>query len=137
MVNQANDRIGNDLSGAVEGDIAAAIALDDLDFKLIEGGLRCQQVPITPGPAAERNDRRVLDQEQLLFRARQHLLMCRLLSGPGLLVGHRAQVLHNHGLILSIDASARWPKLFLRSFPRSLWKKQRKLSFHPCPNLGS
>ena len=49
MIGQADDRIGDELAGAVEGDVTAAIALDDFDPALLELPGRGEQVSIDAG----------------------------------------------------------------------------------------
>ena len=60
---QIEDGIADDLAGAVEGDVAAAVAFEELDAALGEEFGRCDHVG-SFRVAAERDDRRVFEQEQ-------------------------------------------------------------------------
>jgi hypothetical protein len=71
-VAELQDRIGDQLAGAVIGDIAAALDLDDLDIA------RSQEIGQRALPASDGDDVRVLDDEQRVARLaplpRRHLL---------------------------------------------------------------
>ena len=55
-----------------------------------------QQVFIDSGPTAQGNDRRVLDKQHAFLAAGQHLLVHRLLAGPGLAIAHSTQIFDPH-----------------------------------------
>ena len=64
---QIDDRIADELPGPVIGDVAAAAGLEDLDaLRLERFGGRDDVRAIVTGLHAERDDRRVLEQQQLI-----------------------------------------------------------------------
>ena len=93
MCPEVEDRIADQLARTVEGHVAAALDLDHLDPA--PGELRRRQRQAAgPGPAAERDDRRVLHQQQHVLGdlARDPLPADRSLSFERLAVGHRAEI---------------------------------------------
>ena len=85
---QVEDRVADELSRAVEGRLAAAVGLDDLDL----GALRDVQLALLGAPA-ERDDRRVLEQDhRVRDRALRDRAGERALELPGLAVGDVAEV---------------------------------------------
>ena len=67
----------------MKGDVAAAIALHDLNPKLLELFFGCDEIPIHSRPPTESNNRRMLDQEQPLLVPLEYALMYALLVFPG------------------------------------------------------
>ena len=72
----------------MKGDIPAAIALHDLNAKLLQLLIGGKQIPIHPRPTAKGNHRRMLDQEQTFLLSFQHALMHALLVFPRRVVGN-------------------------------------------------
>jgi hypothetical protein len=99
VIDQSNDRIRHKLTGTVEGDIAAAIGLDQLDAELCQISLRRDQMlsPLKLPPPAKRDDGWMLNQKQSFFPAGADLLMNLFLNGPRVAVSHCAKVLNEHG----------------------------------------
>ena len=81
---QVEDGIADDLSGAVKGDIAAAVAFEQLDAALGKEFGRSDYV-CGFRVAAERDDRRVFEQEQdiadLFFFAQRDQLLLQAQAG--------------------------------------------------------
>ena len=67
----------------MKGDVPAAIALHDLNPKLLELFFGCDEIPIHSRPPTESNNRRMLDQEQSFAVPLQHALVNVLLVFPG------------------------------------------------------
>ena len=65
---QIEDRIGDELAGTMEGDVAAAIDFVQLDTALRQELRRGQHV-VQTGIASERDDRRMLQQQQRVLDA--------------------------------------------------------------------
>ena len=97
-VGQADDRVGDELPRPVVGDVAAAVALDDLDVHPPQLGVARQDVPPRRlGAASEGQDVAVLDEEERLPPAGQDVGVGLLLPPPGVAVGEDAEVDGPHG----------------------------------------
>jgi len=100
VVEEANDGVGDNLAGAVEGDIAPAVGLDDLDTELGElvgGG---DEVSGDAGAAAEGDNRGVFNQKKGFRAASEDGGVGLLLDGPGAAVGKEAEIAGEHGEII-------------------------------------
>jgi hypothetical protein len=97
VVVEADDGVGDELPGRVEGDVAAAVGGDDVDAAGRQHFRRGDDVALDAGPAAERDHGRVLDEQDPLLAAGQHLLVGALLHRPRLSVRHPAEILDPHG----------------------------------------
>src|ERR1044072_2183770 len=96
VIGQADNRIGDELAGAVVGDVAAAVGLDDFDAETRKLGIRGDQVSRNAGAAAKGNDLLMLEQKKSLSSAGQDLGMDRFLDGPGVAIGNQAEILDEH-----------------------------------------
>ena len=76
----------------MKGDIPAAIGLDHLDVCRGEFGLAGQEMAHNPGPPPERDDRRMLHDEQSLNATSDHLGVANFLMRPRPAIIHPAEV---------------------------------------------
>jgi hypothetical protein len=82
---EVEDGVGDELAGAVKGDVAAAVALDDLGAALGKG-VGVDEEVFGPGAAAECVDGRVLEDGERLGRAVKDGGGGVLLPAPGVVV---------------------------------------------------
>ena len=93
---EADDGVGDELAGAVEGDVAAAVGFDEFDAELLELGLGGEEVG-GGAAAAEGDDGGVFDEEEAVLGAGEDVGVGLFLDGPGVAVGEGAEVLEEHG----------------------------------------
>lgn len=93
MVDQADDWIGHQLAGAVEGNVAAAVGLNEFYAEFGKLRLISQQMTGYIGTAAQCYDRRMLDEQNPLWCAGYHIGVNLLLNLPGLFVRNQSQCL--------------------------------------------
>ena len=92
VIVQSDNRVDHDLAGPVEGDIAAAIGLDDFyaEFlQMIVGGEEIFLAVDFTAPA-EGDHRRMLDEQQAFLSILQNLRVDFFLQCPCIAVRHRA-----------------------------------------------
>ena len=96
VVGEAEDGIGDELAGAVEGDVAAAVGFDEVDAELVQLGSGGEEVMGGAAPA-KGNDGGVLEEEETFRAAGEDVGVGLFLDGPGVAVGEGAEVLEEHG----------------------------------------
>src|SRR5580658_4093091 len=92
VIVEADDGVDHDLAGAVKGDVAAAVAMDEIDAETLEVFGLGQKVLEALLAAADGDDGRVLEEEELFGIAGGDLLVEFFLQGPGLAIFERSQV---------------------------------------------
>src|SRR5262249_39813983 len=88
VTGQVEDRVADELPGAMEGRLAAPVGLDDLD---LGGGGKVELAVL--GAPSERDHRRMLDEDhRVRARAGENLGGDRSLERPGLLVANPTEL---------------------------------------------